>query len=114
MINYLEMGESWKQDRRARDNEDKPFEDEDLPSGFDSDKSDSEVKINLTLFLLSLIFFIPQENDWSDWRGNLSGKVILFLPGLLPILILTSSFSQVLFASFVLPHMQTLVIFWIT
>ena len=44
MINYLEMGESWKQDRRARDNEDKPFEDEDLPSGFDSDKSDSEVK----------------------------------------------------------------------
>ena len=51
------MGESWKQDRRARDNEDKPFEDEYLPSGFDSDKSDSEVKINLTLFLLSLIFF---------------------------------------------------------
>ena len=48
MINYLEMGESWKQDRRARDNEDKPFEDEDLPSGFDSDKSDSEVRINLT------------------------------------------------------------------
>lgn len=43
MINYLEMGETWKQDRRARDNEDKPFEDEDLPSGFDSDKSDSEV-----------------------------------------------------------------------
>ena len=43
MINYLEMGETWKQDRRARDNEDKPFEDEDLPTGFDSDKSDSEV-----------------------------------------------------------------------
>jgi len=62
MINYLEMGESWKQDRRARDNEDKPFEDEDLPSGFDSDKSDSE------------------ENDWSDWRGNLSGAVCLFCP----------------------------------
>ena len=48
---------------QARDNEDKPFEDEDLPNGFDSDASDE-----------------TQENDWSDWRGNLSGAVCLFCP----------------------------------
>ena len=48
---------------QARDNEDKPFEDEDLPTGFDSDASDE-----------------TQENDWSDWRGNLSGAVCLFCP----------------------------------
>ena len=63
MINYLEMGESWKHDKRSRDHEDKPFEDEDLPTGFDSDNSDE-----------------THENDWSDWRGNLSGAVCLFCP----------------------------------
>ena len=36
---------------------------QDLPTGFDSDRSDE-----------------GNENDWSDWRGNLSGAVCLFCP----------------------------------
>ena len=39
------------------------LQDEDLPTGFDSDRSDE-----------------GNENDWSDWRGNLSGAVCLFCP----------------------------------
>ena len=49
---------------RERDFEDKPFEDEDLPTGFDSDNSDD----------------VDDENNWSDWRGNLSGAVCFFCP----------------------------------
>ena len=48
---------------RERDFEDKPFEDEDLPTGFDSDNSDD----------------VDDENNWSDWRGNLSGLAISLL-----------------------------------
>ena len=40
-----------------RDYEDKPFEEEDLPTGFDSDHSEDD----------------DDDNNWSDWRGNLSG-----------------------------------------
>ena len=47
-----------------RDYEDKPFEEEDLPTGFDSDHSDDD----------------EEDNNWSDWRGNLSGAVCLFCP----------------------------------
>lgn len=61
LVNYLEFGKSWAEVTKERDYEDKPFEDEDLPTGFDSDHSDE-----------------ANENDWSDWRGNLSGAVCLF------------------------------------
>jgi len=61
LVNYLEFGKSW--DHSSRDNNDKPFEEEDLPTGFDSDNSDD-----------------GNENDWSDWQGNLSGAVCLFCP----------------------------------
>ena len=44
-----------------RDYEDKPFEEEDLPTGFDSDHSDDD----------------EEDNNWSDWRGNLSGNRVL-------------------------------------
>jgi len=60
LVNYLEFGKKWEQ---SRENEEKPFEEEDLPTGFDSDHSDE-----------------GNENDWSDWRGNLSGAVCLFCP----------------------------------
>lgn len=63
LVNYLELGKSWEEVTRERDYEDKPFEEEDLPTGFDSDTSDE-----------------ANENDWSDWRGNLSGAVCLFCP----------------------------------
>ena len=61
LVNYLEFGKSWE--HVSRDNSDRPFEEEDLPTGFDSDASDDGA-----------------ENDWSDWRGNLSGAVCLFCP----------------------------------
>jgi len=61
LVNYLEFGKSWE--KSSKDKSDKPFEDEDLPTGFDSDRSDE-----------------GNENDWSDWRGNLSGAVCLFCP----------------------------------
>lgn len=59
LVNYLEFGKSWEEVRRESD---QPFfEDEELPTGFDSDTSDSAL-----------------DNDWSDWRGDLSGAVCLF------------------------------------
>jgi len=64
LINYLEMGKSWEQMTNDRDYEDKPFEEEDLPTGFDSDHSDDD----------------EEDNNWSDWRGNLSGAVCFFCP----------------------------------
>ncbi len=48
-VNYLEFGKSWEQVTKERDYEDKPLEEEDLPTGFDSDQESSP------------------ENDWSDW-----------------------------------------------
>ena len=65
IINYLEMGKSWEQVREQRDFEDRPFEEEDLPTGFDSDHSDENE---------------DDEKNWSDWRGNLSGAVCFFCP----------------------------------
>lgn len=62
LVNYLEFGKSWEQ--ASKNHEDKPFEEEDLPTGFDSDNEEEEAF----------------ENDWSDWRGHLSGAVCLFCP----------------------------------
>lgn len=46
LVNYLEFGKKWEV-------LDKPFEEEDLPNGFDSDHEEA-----------------GDENDWSDWRGK--------------------------------------------
>lgn len=56
LVNYLEFGKNWETVSKERD-----FEEDELPTGFDSDEEN--------------------ENDWSDWRGDLSGgAVCLFCP----------------------------------
>lgn len=53
LVNYLEFGKTWEEV-----NSETLFDDEFLPSGFDSDNDN--------------------DNDWSDWKGDLSGVVCLF------------------------------------
>jgi len=80
IVNYLEFGKTWSGARKAgRTNDD--FDDE-LPTGFenetgldDADEDEEEEDDELGTRLGGAI-----ENDWSDWRGDLSGAVCLFCP----------------------------------
>ncbi|XP_040570766.1 zinc finger protein 277 [Lepeophtheirus salmonis] len=56
LVNYLEFGKTWSENSK-RDIYD-PLDDDELPTGFESDNEN--------------------ENDWSDWKGDLSGAVCLF------------------------------------
>lgn len=58
IVNYLEFGKNWEAVSKEPDFDDEPDE---LPNGFDSDENED-------------------ENDWSDWRGDLQGAVCLFCP----------------------------------
>eukprot|EP00095_Tigriopus_kingsejongensis_P009324 maker-scaffold486_size158769-snap-gene-0.29 protein:Tk09324 transcript:maker-scaffold486_size158769-snap-gene-0.29-mRNA-1 annotation:"zinc finger protein 277" len=59
IVNYLEFGKNWEAVSKEQDLDED--DQDDLPNGFDSDKGDD-------------------ENDWSDWRGDLQGAVCLFCP----------------------------------
>lgn len=69
IVNYLEFGKTWSSSRTSRRDVDFDGADE-LPTGFecrpgdDGGVEDDE----------------KGENDWSDWRGELSGAVCLFCP----------------------------------
>ena len=64
LVNYREFGKRW--DTPNRDLAD--FEEDELPSGFESNDDDYE----------------GDENDWNDWKGNRPGAVCLFCPTTYP------------------------------
>lgn len=80
IVNYLEFGKTWSGSRKSVGSS-RDFLDDELPTGFednlreeleDEDDEDEMAGVGSR--------FGAIENDWSDWRGDLSGAVCLFCP----------------------------------